>query len=276
MSRCSGTAPQKRPDPGHSSRAGAGGVDRADRAPAVREITGIIIGLVMMKSRLMNTGLKPIRQLALGGVAWAARDSPPCCRALPAPRTAATTACSAACSRAWASGARTTSNIASARPWWCRRPASCRRRSPPPRRATPIGRSIPKPPARKKGDQIRDLDKLPVPQRAAAPAGPDTTAATVPASRLGRLLRQPVQQQRAAGSGRPMPSAPARKSLTQPPVDYESPGAQPALWDRHAGRACQDHTGERAADPTRLASDCDRELIRGFRRGIWRQWRHLA
>jgi hypothetical protein len=80
----------------------------------------------------------------------------------------------------------------------------------------------PKAAGRKKGDQIRDLDKLPVPERAAAP---DTTTATLPPSQpassgfFGNLFSS---SDRPAATV-PMPSAPARKSLIQPPLDYEAP-----------------------------------------------------
>jgi len=84
----------------------------------------------------------------------------------------------------------------------------------------------------KKGTQVRDLDKITVPQRPAEPAyaglpnpsagGPDTTA-TIPSSQpapssgfFGNLFSS---SDRPAG---PIAPAPARKSLTQPPPDYES------------------------------------------------------
>jgi hypothetical protein len=90
----------------------------------------------------------------------------------------------------------------------------------------------------KKGNTVRDLDKLPVPQRPSEPSvagagapypsggGSDTTAA----------IPQPQQPApsggffsklfSSSGSDRPtnpVASVPARKSLTEPPVDYESP-----------------------------------------------------
>jgi hypothetical protein len=80
---------------------------------------------------------------------------------------------------------------------------------------------------RKKGEQIRDLDRITVPQRPVEPGvagsgapNPDTTAAippTQPAASggfFGNLFSSSDRQ--AAG-------APSRKSLTQPPPDYESP-----------------------------------------------------
>jgi hypothetical protein len=87
----------------------------------------------------------------------------------------------------------------------------------------------------KKGAQVRDLDRLPVPQRAPAtvattPSG-DATAAippSQPASSGGffsNLFSSGDQ------SARPVvATAPAmRKTLTQPPLDYESPApSQPA------------------------------------------------
>src|SRR5580693_8679317 len=54
MNRCLGTVPQKRPDPGHSRNSlGSGG----RRPGATGKITGIIIGLVMMESRMMQDRL---------------------------------------------------------------------------------------------------------------------------------------------------------------------------------------------------------------------------
>jgi hypothetical protein len=89
---------------------------------------------------------------------------------------------------------------------------------------------------RKKGDQIRDLDKIAVPQRPVEPGiaagtgapypsagGPDTTAAipaTQPAASGGFFSNLFGSSDRPAG---PVVAAPARKSLTQPPIDYESP-----------------------------------------------------
>ncbi len=85
---------------------------------------------------------------------------------------------------------------------------------------------------RKKGDQIRDLDKLTVPQRpsepgvagSGAPAGSPDTTATVPPSQpaassgfFGNLFSS---SERPAG---PIMAAPSRKSLTEPPPDYVSP-----------------------------------------------------
>jgi hypothetical protein len=90
----------------------------------------------------------------------------------------------------------------------------------------------------KKGNQVRDLDKIAVPQRpvepsvagagAPNPSTPDTTA-TIPPSQpaasggfFGNLFSSSDRQ---AG---PVMGAPARKSLTEPPPDYESPSpAQP-------------------------------------------------
>jgi hypothetical protein len=78
---------------------------------------------------------------------------------------------------------------------------------------------------RKKSDQVRDLDKLPVPQRAATPSpSPDATAAIPPSqpaasgSFFGNLFSSSGTRPAA-----PMPGAPMRKSLTEPPPDYESP-----------------------------------------------------
>jgi hypothetical protein len=98
--------------------------------------------------------------------------------------------------------------------------------------------SDPKSAARKKGDQVRDLDRLPVPQRApesgsAAGGAPspsaDTTAAippSEPAASGGFFGNLFSSSERPTG---PLTSTtPARKSLIQPPPDYESPApAQP-------------------------------------------------
>jgi hypothetical protein len=90
--------------------------------------------------------------------------------------------------------------------------------------------------ARKRGDQIRDLDRLPVPQRPAEPSvagssmpnsaagGTDTTAAIPPSQPaasggglFGRLFSNGDRQ------SAPVAAAPTRKSLIEPPPDYESP-----------------------------------------------------
>jgi hypothetical protein len=82
----------------------------------------------------------------------------------------------------------------------------------------------------KQGSQVRDLDRLPVPQRAAepsvagAPAGSDSTAAippSQPASSGGFFGKLFTSSDRPATA--PVAPAPLRKSLTQPPPDYESP-----------------------------------------------------
>jgi hypothetical protein len=93
----------------------------------------------------------------------------------------------------------------------------------------------PKTAGRKKGDQIRDLDKLPVPQRPPEPGtaaagapypsagSPDTTAAippSQPAASGGFFGNLFSSSDRRPG---PIVAAPARKSLTEPPPDYESP-----------------------------------------------------
>jgi hypothetical protein len=77
----------------------------------------------------------------------------------------------------------------------------------------------------KKGNQIRDLDRIAVPQRPAEPGiagGPDATAAIPPSQPassgfFGNLFSS---SDRPAG---PVMGAPSRKSLTEPPPDYESP-----------------------------------------------------
>jgi hypothetical protein len=91
-----------------------------------------------------------------------------------------------------------------------------------------------------KGNQVRDLDKLAVPQRAPEPsvagngapaASPDTTGAVTPGQPassgfFGRIFGSGDRQ--AAAPAAP-PPAPARKSLTEPPLDYEAPApSQPS------------------------------------------------
>jgi hypothetical protein len=84
----------------------------------------------------------------------------------------------------------------------------------------------------KKGNQVRDLDRITVPQRpvepgvaaSGAPAGsPDTTAAIPPSppAASGGLFGN-LFSSSARPSG-PVMAAPTRKSLTEPPPDYESP-----------------------------------------------------
>jgi hypothetical protein len=83
----------------------------------------------------------------------------------------------------------------------------------------------------KKGSQVRDLDRIAVPQRplepgvgGSAPAGgPDTTAAIPPgqpAASSGFFGNLFSSSDRPSG---PIMGAPSRKSLTEPPPDYESP-----------------------------------------------------
>jgi hypothetical protein len=83
----------------------------------------------------------------------------------------------------------------------------------------------------KKGSQVRDLDRIAVPQRpvepgvgGSAPAGgPDTTAAippSKPAASSGFFGNLFSSGDRPSG---PIMGAPSRKSLTEPPPDYESP-----------------------------------------------------
>jgi hypothetical protein len=87
---------------------------------------------------------------------------------------------------------------------------------------------------RKKGDQIRDLDKLPAPQR---PVEPSVAGAGAPNPSAGTTAAIPPSQPAASTrlfgrlfmsneppAGAPI-SVPTRKSLTEPPPDYESPSA---------------------------------------------------
>jgi hypothetical protein len=89
---------------------------------------------------------------------------------------------------------------------------------------------------RKKGDQVRNIDKLPVPQRPVEPGAAGAGAPNPSADTTGAI---PPSQPAASGgffsnlfgSGTRQAapaSAPMRKSLTEPPPDYESPSpAQP-------------------------------------------------
>jgi hypothetical protein len=87
----------------------------------------------------------------------------------------------------------------------------------------------------KKGNQVRDLDRLPVPQRPAVPSvavttpanpsasGPDGTPA--PPSEPGLFGKLFSSTDMPANAVIPVPT---RKNLTDPPLDYESPStAQP-------------------------------------------------
>jgi hypothetical protein len=81
----------------------------------------------------------------------------------------------------------------------------------------------------KKGNQLRDLDKITVAPRPVEPSvagNPDTTGAIPPSQPaassgfFGNLFSSGSTERQAAT---PTPSTPARKSLTEPPSDYESP-----------------------------------------------------
>jgi hypothetical protein len=85
----------------------------------------------------------------------------------------------------------------------------------------------------RKGSQVRDLDRLAVPQRPAAPSfavgtpanpaatGPDTTAAAPPPPTEPSLFRRMFgSTEMPANAVIPVPT---RKALTEPPLDYESP-----------------------------------------------------
>jgi hypothetical protein len=85
---------------------------------------------------------------------------------------------------------------------------------------------------RKKGDQVRDLNRLPVPQRPAEPGvagagGPSPSAETTAAIPSSQPAAERGFFGRLFMSSEPPPGAtitvPTRKSLTEPPVDYESP-----------------------------------------------------
>jgi hypothetical protein len=95
----------------------------------------------------------------------------------------------------------------------------------------------------KKGTQVRDLDRLPVPQRPAVPSvavtntpnGPSgaATPASTPPSQPG-LFDKLFSSSDMPATGAVIP-VPTRKSLTEPPLDYEAPsvgqpygGATPA------------------------------------------------
>jgi hypothetical protein len=81
----------------------------------------------------------------------------------------------------------------------------------------------------KKGNQVRDLDRLPVPQRPAVPSvavtNPTAPGAAPPSEPglFGKLFNS--SEMPASGAVIPVPT---RKSLTEPPLDYEAPStAQP-------------------------------------------------
>jgi len=82
----------------------------------------------------------------------------------------------------------------------------------------------------KKGAQVRDLDRLPVPQRPEPSVAGDTTAAipsSQPASSGGFFGNLFSSSDRPAGPL--VATTPTRKTLIQPPLDYESPApGQPA------------------------------------------------
>jgi hypothetical protein len=181
----------------------------------------------MMKSRLTNTGLKPIRQLALGGalgLIGLATLLPGAARA----QDSGDNTLFGSVLKGLGIGGENHIEYHE-RPPLVVPPT---RELPPPQTAGtargPNWPADPKSAARKKGDQIRDLDKLPVPERAAAPSmvpgGPDTTAAVPPSQPagsggfFGNLFSS---SERPAAT--PMPTTPARNSLIQPPLDYEAP-----------------------------------------------------
>ena len=97
----------------------------------------------------------------------------------------------------------------------------------------PVDPSSGNPP--KKGAQVRDLDRLPVPERAATPSvaitpSGDTTAAlpaSQPASSGGFFSN--LFHSGDLPAGPVVLNTPTRRALTQPPLDYESPAVgQPA------------------------------------------------
>jgi hypothetical protein len=85
----------------------------------------------------------------------------------------------------------------------------------------------------KKGNQVRDLDRLPVPQRPAVPSvavtsqpaapGGAGTPASTPPSQPG-LFDKLFSSNDMPATGAVIP-VPTRKTLTQPPLDYEAPSA---------------------------------------------------
>jgi len=84
----------------------------------------------------------------------------------------------------------------------------------------------------RKGNQVRDLDRLPVPQRPAAPSvavatpttGPDGTPAPPPPE-PGIFSKLFSSTDVPANAVIPVPT---RKNLTEPPLDYESPSTAQA------------------------------------------------
>jgi hypothetical protein len=83
----------------------------------------------------------------------------------------------------------------------------------------------------KKGNQVRDLDRLPVPQRPAVPSVAIATPATPSAGGPDQTPAPPPSEPGFFGklfSSSDVPAnavipVPTRKTLTEPPLDYESP-----------------------------------------------------
>jgi hypothetical protein len=81
----------------------------------------------------------------------------------------------------------------------------------------------------KKGTQVRDLDRLPVPQRPAAPSiavtnppAPGSAAAPAPPPSEPGLFGKLFSSTEMPAGGAVVP-VPTRKTLTEPPLDYEAP-----------------------------------------------------
>jgi hypothetical protein len=116
---------------------------------------------------------------------------------------------------------------------------------------------------RKKGDQVRNLDKLPVPQR---PAEPGVAGAGAPNPSADTTGAVPPSQPAASGGffsnlfgsgsrqAAPVGSAPMRKSLTEPPPDYESPSPGQPYGTTPSAAPAKSTTPESALQTTQGAS----------------------
>jgi hypothetical protein len=114
---------------------------------------------------------------------------------------------------------------------------------------------------RKKGDQVRNIDKLPVPQRPVEPGAgagapnpsADTTGAIPPSQPaasggfFSNLFGSGTRQAAPA-------SAPMRKSLTEPPPDYESPSPGQPYGTTPSAAPAKSTTPESALQTTQPAS----------------------
>ena len=230
MNPCSGTAPQKRPDPGHSrNRLGSGA---PTRAPRRGEITGIIIGLVMMESRMMQDLLarkirtRKTRRVWKQRARLAALAGALGLIALAGMAGGVAHAQSSSESGLWGSMLKSLGIGGENNIEYRERPPLVvppTRDLPPPQTTArardpnwPVDPNSGNP--QKKGAQVRDLDRLPVPQR----------AARRPALRSRHQATRPPPSRRANRHPRAVFSAISSSSGDQPagPVVATTPDAQ--------------------------------------------------